>query len=120
MKNLIINIGLTVGTIEPTDQLEKTRNLINELFDFCNINYRVESGQWLNDEGVLIDERVFIVRVNVGSLKKSAVELLLTSLAILLYQDAIAYKLNGEGHLVYNPAFGGELQDFNQEFFKEF
>ena len=118
MNNLTINIGLMVGTIEPTNQLELTRDFISSLFK--NVNYIISNSNWLNEEGIVIEERVAVFSINVGDLKPEAINLLLISTAILLYQDAIAYKLNGEGYLVYNPAFEGELQDFNQEFFKEF
>lgn len=118
MKNLIINIGLNIGTVEPEDQLQRTLDLLKELFTIDV--FKVDEGQWINEEGETITEGVIVVSVNVGGLKESAINLLMISLAIQLYQDAIAYKLNGEGNLVYNPAYVGNKFSFDQEFFKEF
>ena len=45
-KNLVINIGLNVGTTEPLDQGFKTIENLHKYFGFGVHDFNLEKGQW--------------------------------------------------------------------------
>lgn len=116
MNNLTINIGLNVNNIEPKEQKAYTLKCLNRLFDYKQYNFKVvEGGEWNENK-----ERVLIVSVNVGALNKHAIKFLLSNLCINVEQDAIAYKLNNEGAIVFDPLYTGEIFNFSEEKFINF
>lgn len=119
MYNLELNIGLNVGNTEPTNQLILTHNTLAEYFSFKFSNFRIESGSWASEEGI-IEERVLIREVNVGQMTKFAIHIILETMCETLNQDAIAYKLNGIGDIAYNSSYKGERYQFNEEYFRSF
>lgn len=117
MKNLVVNIGLNVGNEEPTNQLKTTMDILSHMFDFTSKDFRIHEGQWQTDEGV-VEERVLVVELNVGNLTVVSVKPLLESICEGLVQEAIAYRLNGVGHMAFNDEYEGERFEFKDEFFR--
>lgn len=115
MNNLIVNIGLNVGNNEPINQLFKTKEVINDFFnqDFIK-NASIETSEW---EGV--KERTFVFKAKVGILNKRAIAEILSIMAYELNQDAIAFKLNGEGCIAFSGSYVKEIYSFNENFFIE-
>lgn len=114
MNNLTINIGLNVNNNEPKEQYSYTLNAL--LRTFKTFVHRIdEGGQWNQNK-----ERVFVVSVNVGSLNLHAIKILLTNLCIDLEQDAISFKLNNEGQMVFDPHYKGKIFNFSEEKFINF
>jgi hypothetical protein len=116
MNTITINIGLNINNIEPKEQEEiTTHNLIN-LFYLAMYNTRIiEGGEWQG-----IKERTVISCFDIGDLKPFAIKLLLSWLCTELNQDAIAFKLNGEGYMAFNPLYTGEQFEFSEEMFQNF
>ena len=119
MKNLVVNIGLNVGNVEPKHQLILTVDVLAHLFNFRFEDWRIHKGQWQDDEGDIIEERVYAVQINVGNLTIVAINNILEAVCEGLNQEAIAFKLNGVGHVVYNSGYKGERFEFNSGYFKE-
>lgn len=116
MNNLTINIGLNVNNNEPREQKAFTLKVLNRLFDWEQYKFKVvEGGQWDGKH-----ERVLIVSVNVGDLKHHAVKMLLSNLCIDLEQDAVSFKLNNEGSIVFDPLYTGKTFNFSEEKFINF
>lgn len=114
MNNLTINIGLNVNNVEPKRQLDYTISIL--LRTFTSFVHKInEGGQWNDNK-----ERVVVVSVNVGSLNLYAIKMLLANLCIDLEQDAIAFKLNNEGNIVFDPLYNGKTFNFSEEKFINF
>lgn len=115
MNNLVVNIGLNVGNLEPNSQAHETLSKFLELFHVKSNGFKVGKGVW---EGAT--ERVLVFRTNVGGVSKLAISAILSMLCVILKQDAISFKLNGEGSLAFNPSYEGEKYTFNEEYFINF
>lgn len=116
MNNLTINIGLNVNNNEPKEQLLFTFINLDKLFNGKEYQYKIlEGGQWNNNK-----ERVVIVELNAGSLNLFSIKLLLSWLCTELNQDAISFKLNNEGHIVFDPLYMGKIFKFSEEKFINF
>ena len=123
MSKVVLNIGLNIGTIEPTTQLQ---NVIIKLAknDFLVRNIKVVNGHWLQANGIKIEERTLIAETTskfFGRLLKRNVEYLATQ----LNQDSIAVReyLDGEEldeYLAYNMDWEGDRQEFESEYFTDF
>lgn len=116
MNNLTINIGLNVNNNEPKEQEAITRHNLARLFNWEQFNFKVvEGGQWDDKH-----ERVAIITLNVGALKLHSLKLILSWLCTELNQDAISFRLNSLGHIVFDPLYMGEIFKFNEEKFIDF
>lgn len=123
MSKVVLNIGLNIGTIEPTTQLQ---NVIIKLAksDFLVRNVKIVNGHWLQADGVKIEERTLVAETTskfFGRLLKRSVEYLATH----LNQDSIAvreYLEDGEveEYLAYNMDWEGDRQEFESEYFTDF
>ena len=123
MSKVVLNIGLNIGTIEPTTQLQ---NVIMKLAksDFLVRNVKIVDGHWLQADGTRVDERTLVVEAIcpfLGRLLKRNVEYLATQ----LNQDSIAvreYLEDGEmdEYLAYNMDWEGNRQEFESEYFTDF
>lgn len=102
---IVVNIGLKVGDSEPKEQLVKT---LRQLTNFELTNVRVE------DEGIYKGngERTVVAYFDILYYNN-----LFESLCFVLHQEAIAYKINGEGKIAFNPLYEGEEFPFDQQFF---
>ena len=102
---IVVNIGLKVGDSEPKEQLSKT---LKELANFGLTSVRVE------DEGIYkgSGERTVVAYFDILYYNN-----LLESLCFVLHQEAIAYKINGEGKIAFNPWYEGEQFPFDQKYF---
>lgn len=101
---IVVNIGLKVGDSEPKEQLSKT---LRELSRFELTSVRVEEGTYKgNDE-----------RTVVAYLETSFYDSLFKIMAWELNQEAIAYKIDGEGKIAFNPRYEGEQFSFDQKYF---
>lgn len=113
MSKIIFNIGLNVGTEEPTEQLSNTLKALNNLYeynDMTNIRVSENFGSWGK-------ERVLVVEFN--SIMTSCIPYL-ERLCVTLKQDAIAFTFNGNGFIAYNPNYKGKRVKFNADYFKVF
>ena len=123
MSKVVLNIGLNIGTIEPTTQLQ---NVIIKLAknDFLVRNIKIVNGHWLQANGIKIEERTLVAETTskfFGRLLKRSVEYLATH----LNQDSIAvreYLEDGEveEYLAYNMDWEGDRQEFESEYFTDF
>ncbi len=118
MKNLEINIGLNVGTIEPVYQGSTTLDTLQRYFEIGVHDFNIDKGTWETEDGA-INERIFKVAINVGNMTAKAINFILSNIALDLDQDAIAFRLNGVGQLAFNPMYTGEQFEFNNDYFKE-
>ena len=109
MKNIIVNIGLNIGTEEPKQQLSRT--LTSLLGFYALTSVRVEEvGVYKGSEE----------RTLVAYFQTSSEEYLVEALAYCcrdLKQEAIAYKYEGVGGIVFSTSYEGEQFPFNQQFF---
>ena len=115
MNNLTINIGLSTqytNTYYYDNQLIETKKYLSKLFDFLFV---ISEGTWYNTK-----EKTLVCAVNVQDIKIHTVKILLSNLCIDLNQDAIAFKLNNEGHIVFNPLYTGEQFEFSEEKYQNF
>lgn len=117
MNYLEINVGLNVGSIEPSNQSYNTIEELSKMFNFGVHDFRIDTGEWWTKEEGEVVERTLVVGVDGGKLTSLSISLILTNIAIILNQDAIAFRLNGEGYMVYNPKFEGVKVEFKEEFF---
>ncbi len=108
MKKVVVNIGLKIKDREPETQLSRTLSYLLEGVVLTNV--RVE------EEGIYKgnSERTLVAYFEVASL---GLGLFLNTLAWKLNQDAIAYKIDGEGKIAFNPWYKGEEFLFDQQFF---
>ncbi len=110
MKEFVLNIGLNVGYIEPRIQEDSTLFHVEQLFG--NMVTEIVD----NNSGDWGKERVCKVY---GKTKLDLITFLkeLQKLAQNLKQDAIAFKYDGYGHIVFNRNYKGEFYEFNQDYF---
>jgi hypothetical protein len=115
MNSIILNIGLSVGTTEPIQQLTITTSLITSLFKGYIIqDLQVSTGEW---EG--ITERTLVIELlTFSDLIKSTTNLI--NLAGILNQEAIALTFNGEGYLLHKEGITYVLDadKFDSNYFK--
>lgn len=102
---IVVNIGLKVGDSEPKEQLSKT---LKELANFGLTSVRVE------DEGIYKGSGE---RTVVAYFETSFYNNLFETMAWILNQEAIAYKIDGEGKIAFNPWYEGEQFPFDQKYF---
>ncbi len=114
MNNLTINIGLNVNNYEPINQKEITLKTMLKIFS-PTLSKTVETGEWNGNK-----ERVQVYTINAGELDSQGLKLLISWLCIELNQDAISFKLNNEGYIVFNPLYMGEQFRFDNEKFLNF
>ncbi len=123
MKNLVVNIGLNVGNVEPLFQLKKTTDTLESAMTFNTKDARIHTGQWesVEEDGTrtIIDERVLVVRVDVGEMTALSLAIIFEAICSSTKQDAIAFKLDGVGHIVFNKDYTGERFEFNPNYFVE-
>lgn len=117
MKNLVVNIGLNVGKSEPYGQAKATLDVLSYAFDFHSNDYSLQTGQWETEEGV-IEERVLVAQINAGMLTPLSVSLILGEICNTINQEAIAFRLNGVGHVVFHKDYQGERFEFNENYFR--
>ena len=109
MKKVVVNIGLKIGAEEPQQQLSRT--LISLLGYYALTSVRVEEvGVYKGSE-----ERTLVAYFQTSS-EESLVEALVYWCRDLK-QEAIAYKYEGVGGIVFNTSYEGEQFPFDQQFF---
>ena len=109
MKKVVVNIGLNIGAEEPQQQLSRT--LISLLGCFALTSVRVEEvGVYKGSE-----ERTLVAYFQTSS-KENLVQALVYWCRDLK-QEAIAYKYEGVGGIVFNTSYEGEQFPFDQQFF---
>ena len=105
MNKIEINIGLGNN---PFTAQQIVSPFVTE---FTSIKHNVQVGEWDGaDELTLVmefytDESIDIFRKAMQSLTKT------------LTQDAIAFRFNGVGELVFNDNYTGERYDFDENYF---
>ena len=113
MNNFDLNIGLNVGYIEPRIQEDRTNYHVNQSFGRLGLSVEVKDGLG-GDWGT---ERVMIVKGETTlSLPQLRRELI--SMCARLHQDAISYRYNGIGDIVFNESYSGEFYEFDKEFYR--
>lgn len=107
MKKVVVNIGLKVGNEEPKQQLSIT---LRELANFELTSVRLE------EEGIYKGnkERTIVAYLDVPFYNN-----LFETMAWVLNQESIAYKIEGEGKIAFNPWYEGEKFPFEQKYFKD-
>jgi hypothetical protein len=104
---VVVNIGLNVGSHEPKTQLSNT---LKQLANFELTNLRIEDDGEYKGDG----ERTLIAYFEIYYYNN-----LFETICWMLNQEAIAYKLDGEGHIAFNPWYKGEKFPFDQKYFKD-
>ena len=123
MSKAVLNIGLNIGTVEPTKQLQ---NVFMELekIDFIVRNVKIVNGHWLQADGLKIEERTLVVETT-SKVFGRLLQLNMEYLANQLHQDSIAVReyLDSEvldEYLAYDSDWKGYRQEFKSEFFTDF
>lgn len=114
---LILNIGLnSKDAVEDLTTLSRT--ILNTSLVFLEIPVQIKLSE--NGGGNWEKERVAILEINLDKEfhTECFVEYSLLDLCLILKQDAIAYKLDGIGGLVFNKEYKGERFKFNEEYFQ--
>lgn len=117
MNRLILNIGLNVGETEPANQLGLTLlSLQNRFISFMlpiDIKVSENFGSWGKERVLVLEMDTY--KLNIDGFK-SVISLVCTDLR----QDGIAFTIDGEGYIVFNPNYKGEKFAFNPDYFKVF
>jgi hypothetical protein len=109
MKNIVVNIGLNIGAEEPQQQLSRTLTCLLGYFALTSVRVE-EVGVYKGSEE----------RTLVAYFEASSEESLVEALAYWcrdLKQEAIAYKVNGVGEIIFSTRYEGEQFPFDQQFF---
>ena len=104
---VVVNIGLNVGSHEPKTQLSNT---LKQLANLELTNLRIEDDGEYKGNG----ERTVVAYFEIHYYNN-----LFEGISWILNQEAIAYKLDGEGHIAFNPWYNGERFPFDQKYFKD-
>lgn len=112
MNKFDLNIGLNVGYIEPKIQEGATLHWINQFFGRIGLSVDIKEGLG-GDWGT---ERVAVVRgetnLTIPQMRRE-----LADLCRILRQDAIAYRYEGIGDIVFSEAYKGEFYEFNNDYY---
>ena len=104
---IVVNIGLKVGSSEPKEQLSNT---LKQLANLELTNLRIEeNGEYKGNK-----ERTVVAYFDMYYYNN-----LFESMALELEQESIAYKIDGEGQIAFNPYYSGEKFLFDQKYFKD-
>ena len=111
MKQVILNIGLNVGTFEPVNQLTKTLDECTCIGHYTDVKINVGTYQGMT-------ERTLVLTIDyVGSYE--SVKNVLALISENLNQECIAIyntQLN-EGDVIYPLTHQGEKMEFNYKYF---
>lgn len=110
MNNLTFNIGLNVGTSEPTSQLSRTLTLLNNIGHIVNLRTEIGTYNGMQERTLIAD--VISHRQSVGNLIKE-----ISHMSTELDQDAIAVEINTIGHLIYRRDWDYEQHPFSNQYF---
>jgi len=102
MNKIEINIGLNNNPIPA-----------NEIIKFIGgeFEHNIQVGKW---EGA--DEPTLVIEFT-RDIEYYRIVLLVQRMTVLLTQDAIAFRFNGEGELVFNGNYKGERYPFDEQYF---
>lgn len=114
MRNLILNIGLNVGLVQPDEQLELTVNEVREPFPKSEYKVVESSGDWGKE-----NTAVFKIELD-KYMSAENFPLIMQYFCTVMNQDAIAYKVNGVGYMAFNVDYEGERFKFNNEYFVDY
>ena len=105
MNKIEINIGLNNN---PCTAQENVMYLVSL---YTSVKHNVQLGEWDGaDEPTIVIE--FYTKESINDVRN-----LLEVLTKILTQDAIAFRFNGVGELVFNEAYEGERYPFDQAYF---
>ena len=117
----ITQVELNIGI---NNNPHKDFNDIYTLIKECTeINIREKNEDMRFVMGVYNGEHEPTCVIGANSVNRTNKEILqdVERLCVIFDQECISVKLNGfHGHLVYNPKFKGEIQEFNDDFFLDF
>jgi len=113
MNKVILNIGLNVGNVEPTKQLNTTLHILTTL-SFSLTSVKVHENSEYNENG----ERCLVVYFDT-EFDLTLISILIDAVCEHLEQQCIAVKFNGVGKLVYDSNYNGERFDFVEKYFKD-
>lgn len=107
MNKIEINIGLNNNHF-PAEEIIRD---LKSCFFHSEVETQVQTGEWEGGE-----EPTLIVELltEVGEIEIREFVLFYT---VLLTQDAIAFRFNGEGELVFNENYTGERYPFDEQYF---
>ena len=104
---VVVNIGLKVGSSEPKEQLSNTLKQLSNL-ELTNLRIE-ENGEYKGNK-----ERTVVAYFDMYYYNN-----LFEGMALELEQESIAYKIDGEGKIAFNPWYKGEYFEFDQKYFKD-
>lgn len=114
---LVLNIGLnSKDAVEDLTTLSRT--ILDTSLVLCRVPSQIKLSE--NGGGNWEKERVAILEINLDdkAFTKDFITYALRELCYSLRQDAIAYKLDGVGSLVFHRNYKGERFKFSEEFFQ--
>ena len=106
MNKIEINIGLNNN---PYTAQEIVSAFVGYL---TSVKHNVQVGEW---EGA--DELTVVMEFSVQNVSVEKVRNMLKSLTDVFTQDAIAFRFNGDGELVFNENYTGERYEFDENYF---
>ena len=112
-KQITLNIGLNVGTSEPQYQLDNTLTKLANSVTITDV--KIAKGTY---EGMV--ERTVVCKALIGSYTIQQVIEVVSWIAENLMQDSIAFMLDGDGYIAFNPNYKGERMAFNKDYFLTF
>ena len=107
MNKIEINIGLNNN---PSTVEEIIRDL-NSSFEGSEVKTQVQTGEW--DGG---DEPTLVVEL-FSDINKLELREFVEFYTIFLTQEAIPFRFNGVGELVFNESYEGERYPFDEKYF---
>lgn len=119
---LVLNIGLnSKDAVEDLTTLSRT--ILNASLVLCRVPVQIKLSE--NGGGNWEKERVAILEIDLDDkdlddkgFTTAFITYALRELCYSLRQDAIAYKLDGVGSLVFHRNYKGERFKFSEEFFQ--
>lgn len=102
MNKIEINIGLNNNPL-PASEILKYFDISDE--------HNIQLGEWVG-----ADEPTLVIEIN-RDIEYYRVKMLIINLTKLLTQEAIAFRFNGVGELVFNESYEGERYPFDEAYF---
>lgn len=102
MNKIEINIGLNNNPL-PFNEILKYFDTRDE--------HEIQIGEWKG-----ADEPTLVIEIN-RDIEYYRIKMFIINLTRFLTQDAIAYRFNGVGELVFNEDYKGERYSFDENYF---
>jgi hypothetical protein len=114
MKNVLeLNIGLLRNTDKLPNEVTSIKGMLDK--DFGKHNFRLVNaiGDWGSEE-------TYVAKIVLPSANITLINIILEFICTDLFQDAIAYMINGVGYMAFNPNYKGERYEFNIKYFVKY